>query len=152
MKKVRENECGHTQRKHIAHGLCGSCYNKMKLNTDPEYKRKFDVRIKKYCFDNRKKRAAQQMARRKLDPAKDRDIALKSKYGLSQKDLDNMIKRQNNQCKICNNVLKYPNIDHCHKTGKIRGILCITCNTGLGKFKDDPNLLNKAIGYLINVL
>jgi hypothetical protein len=39
-------------------------------------------------------------------------------------------------------------IDHCHETGKFRGWLCINCNTGLGRFYDDPNLLNKAIQYL----
>lgn len=39
-------------------------------------------------------------------------------------------------------------IDHCHKTGKIRGILCSRCNTALGGFNDDIKLLDKAINYL----
>lgn len=42
------------------------------------------------------------------------------------------------------------NIDHCHNTGKIRGILCSSCNKGLGMFKDNTKLLNKAIEYLKN--
>ena len=41
-------------------------------------------------------------------------------------------------------------IDHCHKTGKVRGLLCKHCNHGLGKFKDDVNLLKIAIDYLNN--
>lgn len=39
-------------------------------------------------------------------------------------------------------------LDHCHKTGKLRGLLCFSCNVALGHFKDDPKLLRKAIRYL----
>lgn len=39
-------------------------------------------------------------------------------------------------------------LDHCHKSMKLRGLLCTSCNTGLGAFNDDPDLLSKAIEYL----
>lgn len=42
-----------------------------------------------------------------------------------------------------------PHVDHCHKTGKVRGILCAECNSGLGKFKDRPEFLIKAVEYLL---
>jgi hypothetical protein len=55
-------------------------------------------------------------------------------------------------CGICGAVLEGAerNIDHDHKTGQIRGVLCHHCNIGLGSFKDDPLLLDKAISYIRN--
>lgn len=69
-----------------------------------------------------------------------------------------MLKQQENKCAICNEEETRKSrtdgkicalaIDHCHKSGKIRALLCHGCNTGLGKFKDDINLLESAIQYL----
>lgn len=57
-------------------------------------------------------------------------------------------------CGICKKTVqengKYLALDHCHKTGKIRGYLCHDCNLGIGNFKDDPNLLESAVTYLKN--
>lgn len=69
-----------------------------------------------------------------------------------------MFEAQNGVCKICGNPethrrngrVKALAIDHCHKTGVIRGLLCSECNTGLGKMKDDPKILRKAAEYLEN--
>lgn len=60
-----------------------------------------------------------------------------------------LIERQNNLCSICGVRLgKDFHVDHCHKTGLIRGILCGLCNRGLGCFKDNLNSLQSAIRYL----
>lgn len=61
---------------------------------------------------------------------------------------------QNNLCAICNLPEKsirnkYLSIDHDHKTGKIRGLLCSTCNTSLGQFYDSPIIVNNALQYLL---
>ena len=53
------------------------------------------------------------------------------------------------QCDICNTTTSKLVIDHCHETNKVRGVLCNECNMGLGKFKDDPRLLEFAQVYLI---
>lgn len=81
---------------------------------------------------------------------------LKKRYGLSWDNFVLLFEQQNKQCKICDVVLsldfknknKFPHVDHCHNTGKIRGLLCNTCNVGLGSFKDNKNLLLKASEYL----
>ena len=58
-----------------------------------------------------------------------------------------MYKIREGACDICSKVFKTLCIDHCHITGKIRGLLCSACNIGLGKFKDKPDLLKKAAEY-----
>ena len=69
------------------------------------------------------------------------------KFGITVETLDELL-AANDVCKICNKELTIKHIDHCHKTGKIRGVLCNACNTGLGKFKDDVEMMRKAIRYL----
>lgn len=59
-----------------------------------------------------------------------------------------MIEAQNGICLICGDELVRPHVDHDHKTGNVRGILCFNCNGGLGKFKDDMSLLLSAVLYL----
>lgn len=80
-----------------------------------------------------------------------REKHLMSKYGITLDYYDKLLEKQNYCCEIC----KHPNkskrrlsVDHCHKTGNVRGLLCDTCNTALGKFRDNINLLNEAIKYL----
>lgn len=75
------------------------------------------------------------------------------KYRISPDDLVSLIARQNFKCAICGNKgngdkTHFPVIDHCHSTGKIRGILCGLCNKGLGLFRDNPKFLTSAIQYL----
>jgi hypothetical protein len=76
----------------------------------------------------------------------------KKNYGVSAEQYDEMLKRQNYSCKLCNKTVEDNKqrlaVDHCHDTGKVRGLLCSTCNLGLGYFLDDASLLSKAIRYL----
>lgn len=68
-------------------------------------------------------------------------------YNLTIEEVACMIENQKGLCKICAAILSRPNVDHCHVTGRIRGILCSACNTGLG-FIEKENWLEKAQGYL----
>lgn len=74
----------------------------------------------------------------------------KSRYGLTVEQIEEMA---TTGCAICHTTdwrgrHGKPNVDHCHATGRVRGILCSECNYGLGKFRDDPALLQSAIDYL----
>lgn len=78
----------------------------------------------------------------------------KHKYKLSLKDRNDLLKEQNFKCAICNINLNvsgtHTHTDHCHTSGKVRGILCTNCNRGLGHFQDNKEFLMNAIQYLDN--
>jgi hypothetical protein len=71
---------------------------------------------------------------------------------ITKEEYHNLLDQQDNKCAICNKTAegfkKSLCLDHCHATLKVRGFLCDNCNAGLGKFKDNPELLNKAVKYL----
>ena len=77
---------------------------------------------------------------------------LKLLFNITLDEYNDLLKNQNNKCAICKSTNPSGkgnfHVDHCHKTGKIRGLLCHHCNLGLGNFKDDTELLNIAIEYL----
>ena len=78
-------------------------------------------------------------------------------YGLSNDDYIAMFESQIGLCAICNEPqqgitkdgeTRFLCVDHCHATGKVRELLCVKCNTGIGQFKDNPEILKQAIKYL----
>jgi hypothetical protein len=74
-------------------------------------------------------------------------------YGMTDEQYAALMETQDGRCAICRTTEwtghhKRPHVDHDHATGRVRGILCHDCNLGLGKFKDDPDLLRAAIVYL----
>ena len=96
------------------------------------------ARVRIYHKDNKAKVTKRQLIshRRRL-------------YGLNEEKYNNMILSQNNLCAICNKPSdKTLHIDHDHVTGRVRGLLCHTCNTGIGMLQEDVVVLNRAIEYL----
>jgi hypothetical protein len=71
----------------------------------------------------------------------------KRRYGVTPEVWAEMLERQGGVCALCEEK-KELHVDHCHETKKVRGLLCMTCNTALGKFKDDPEVLRRAIAYI----
>ena len=104
---------------------------------------------KRYRATEKGKAAA---ARKHADPARYRGYIRKHKYGITQTEWDALFTSQGNCCAICRATTsgsKYDwHTDHCHNTGKVRGILCHQCNNGLRMFKDDAEALRAAVRYL----
>lgn len=76
-------------------------------------------------------------------------------YGIAFHEYKRLFRTQKGRCKICGTKEVGTDetkvtlcLDHCHKTGKVRGLLCSHCNSGLGFFRDDPELMQKAIEYI----
>lgn len=81
-----------------------------------------------------------------LEKSKDRE--LRYKYGITLDDYNRMCEAQGGLCAICVKPYEGLFVDHCHSTGKVRGLLCHYCNMGIGFFKDREDLLCAAIEYL----
>jgi hypothetical protein len=112
-----------------------------------------------YTEEQKKANADAQRRRRKADPDKYREMGKLSerrrkvkRYGLTQESYAQMWTDQDKQCAICK-VKEAPHgrfwhTDHCHTTGKVRGILCHHCNLMLGNARDSITNLENAISYL----
>lgn len=95
---------------------------------------------------------------RKNNPITFKRIDLKKKYNLSLETYLEILKKQNNVCAVCEKEdwaidhrtgkTRWLAVDHCHKTGKIRGLLCTACNRAIGLLKDDVALVQSALEYL----
>tara|TARA_R110000868_G_scaffold25579_1_gene99680 strand:- start:32 stop:442 length:411 start_codon:yes stop_codon:yes gene_type:complete len=97
-----------------------------------------EYRKQKYIYNKSKSKYAQ----------------IKFKYNITELELNKMFIAQDKKCMICKKQYSSASrqgglyIDHCHRTGKVRALLCSNCNTGLGMFKDNINILESSIAYL----
>lgn len=137
--------------------ICSTC--KQKLPTSEFYKsieRKQGIKAQcKQCYDkNRKDRYKTDEPYRKKLIQNSLDSKRKNQLGVSREQYKLLLESQNYCCAICQLLLDKSSkrasghLDHCHTTGKVRGILCLHCNTGLGMFRDDTDTLLSAIQYL----
>lgn len=156
-------KCGTTRIKHQARGLCTYCYHKEFDGTPErkEYLRNYEKsprrkgRARKRLQNSQYKewqKEYQKKYRKTIQPSNYQyEHQVRSKYGISLAERDAIIKQQNNRCPICNELLidnPRPPIDHNHKTGEIRGVLCRWCNLGIGWLREDIVILKNAISYL----
>lgn len=116
---------------------------------------------KKYWEDPESKREKLRKYRKNLretDPHKlflsNRKTNLKQTYGISLEQYAEMLQEQNSKCDVCGKeheevTKKRLNVDHCHTTGKVRGLLCANCNTALGLLKENVQNIDKLKDYII---
>lgn len=111
----------HPDKPHFGYGLCATCY-----------------------YHRNKRTILANLRRRKLW----------NLYGLTVEAFNELVRKQEGKCRICERVPQGRNdqdklvVDHCHKTGRVRGLLCTQCNGAIGWLKDDPEILKRAYEYL----
>ena len=113
------------------------------------HKEEIAKKNKKYYINNKEKEL-KRMKQRYLCKGKEEQFI--SKYGLSYNEWEGLWYAQDGRCAICDKFfveMKDIYVDHNHKTGKTRGLLCHNCNSGIGFLNDDPELTMKATEYLI---
>src|SRR5271165_1611123 len=81
-----------------------------------------------------------------------KDSRLRREYGITLKEYNRILEWQVGVCYICNVAPTKTSlaVDHCHATGKIRGLLCMTCNRGISKFRDDLTRFQNCVKYFTN--
>src|SRR5271167_40528 len=108
------------------------------------HKEEVNERHRKWYKKNAKKLGEQKKAWRAKNPKKVIGIKLKNRYGITIEQFEEMLIKQNGLCAICNNLPeegKRLNVDHDHKTNKVRALLCRNCNLLIGHANDQINLL-----------
>lgn len=119
---ARVNTCGHPEKPHVGHGQCGGC------------------RTRAYRDRNRE-----------ADKLKRKDYQLRVTYGITLAEFLAMYEAQGSACALCRKpvpVERNRHVDHCHDSGRIRGILCFDCNKGLGLLGDSPESIRRALDYV----
>lgn len=130
---------------------CPSC-NQFKSLLEYDYSKHSKLKVQTYCrvclCDKKKDYRTSSNYKRVR-----REWDLLSKYRLTWDMYLQILDSQGGKCPICAVPLDSKDarravVDHCHSTGKVRGVLCSSCNTSLGKFRDSVEILERAIQYL----
>lgn len=139
--------------------ICSSCREEKHL--DKFYKRKSSpdgyAPHCKICDNDRRKEWRKNNPEKQQQSQRNRNLL--TRYGITLDDYEELFKKQDCKCGICGTEENYSghtgprkewsfSVDHCHITGRIRGLLCNDCNRALGLFKDNPEILKQAISWL----
>ena len=133
---------------------------KKKYAENPEFRKRLQESNRRYRAAHKSEINERRRRRRATDPeyrarcsaahAKNRRVNLLKRFGISWLEYQLRLALQNGACAICKEKPKRGLlcIDHCHVTGKVRGLLCRKCNSALGFYRDDPNLAQAGADYL----
>lgn len=138
--------CGAEKYHNGKRWACRPCRNKKALEWQKVNKERANAKNRRWASKNKLK---------KINLA--RISKVKQQYNLTEEQYALLIKEHDNKCAICGReeriklkgTLWSLSIDHCHKTGKIRGLLCAQCNVGIAKFDENIIFFQNAIKYLI---
>lgn len=145
--KDSNNKCGLTSQCKACRKIQRMCWGK-----------KHPEKVRKHKRDEYHRNREKHLEYTRSSERRDRWFRwkLKRQFGISFDDFMSLMDSQLGLCAICHGEMdrgqtsnKRLNIDHDHKTGKVRGLLCFRCNTGIGSLNDDPKVLASAIRYLM---
>ncbi len=147
LRETRYAVC-HPDRVHHCKDLCKDCYIKAahaRRMQDPAFRASNVARSRKWALANPERAYL-------LDANKH----LQRRFGITYAEYQKLLEKQGGACAICKKpeTIKSKKritrlaVDHCHTTGKIRGILCFKCNTSIGLVENNPELLNNIKNYL----
>jgi hypothetical protein len=124
------------------HSICAVCHTisyQARIERDPQARVRMRETSKQWKELNREHCKKSQT-----------NSTLRAKYGITLQDYDDMLALQNNGCKVCMlpPTTQRLHVDHCHTTGKVRGLLCQACNVSIGKMRESPELLRALATYI----
>ena len=132
--------------------FCRACRTKNRKRWEAENRKKLTDSKREWYRKNSEQQRAYAKARRLAHPEKFADYRRRRGTGIALGEYDKLLAAQGGKCAVCGReppVQKRPlGVDHCHATGKIRGLLCNCCNTAIGSCQDDPEVLRSAAAYL----
>ena len=152
LKIVADFPVSNSRGKSRYHSYCIECCNSYGRDfraKDPDNtKRKANA----YYRANAERKQELARQRRVRTPDYGRQASLKKLYGITLGEYEALLNTQNGVCAVCaeppRGRRKFLAVDHDHETGLVRGLLCTTCNVGLGALRDSPELLRAALTYL----
>lgn len=142
--------------------VCTICHKSRRLSNYSNHKGTFDKLnyVCKPCVNKKSKIWRKKNAQRVKENNRKfrnniRESELKKKYNLTLQSRQVLLESQNNKCAICSCDINFYTmgkgqfaVDHCHRTNKVRGILCRRCNVCIGMFNDEADTIMKASEYL----
>lgn len=132
---------------------CGSAIRYIKGNACAACRRAYRrLEYMTFTKEHRSKTQAWHQANRERHNEVMRAGQLRRKFGITPEQYDAIASAQGKLCAICRKACitdRKLAVDHCHTTNRIRGLLCNNCNIGLGKLRDDPIILERALAYLL---
>lgn len=140
MRKNKKPAICHPKKFEHAKGLCNYCYYKTLIAKNPTIHEKYLENKRRWVRNNKEKYYSRM-----------RRYFLKRTYGITPEYYDQLLKKQNGVCAICFEINKNQRlaVDHCHKTKKIRGLLCSSCNyTIMGKIDKNPAIVQRLLDYI----
>lgn len=132
-------------------GLCKTCYNRQYLRrywkTNPEKQREYKARYRGTDKGRSTEEQWRKTNRERLAKLQ-RDRTYFKQFGLTPDDVQKIRRAQRHRCALCRKKPKQLYLDHCHKSGRPRGLLCPRCNSLLGYFEKAPKMIQRAQEYL----